>query len=242
MASQFLSMCVRAIDYCPPIDLEFGEFLRAVITADRELVPDDPWAYREAWIDAFRAREILPKRVTSLDEAALVWRRPQERLPGIAGLSFARLRFRGDPGRFPAATELRRQARTLGQIIGNRGQTEMFGLVPAGDGVSPPCIEAIRSARRIGPDGQVVFDLIAEVIQHRSLKDGSRTFPVWGGRTIVLGPEGEFRYVIGKGTASPERSRVLANFMSSPLGRRYWNEGEATMVPVGEVLQMLHEP
>jgi hypothetical protein len=240
LASQFLSMCVRAIDYCPPIDLEFGEFLRAVITADRELVPDDPWAYREAWIDAFRARRILPKRVTSLDEAALVWRRPQEHLRGIPGLSFARLRFRGDPGRFPAATELRRQARTLGQVIGNRGQTEMFGLAPAGDGVSPPRIESVRSARRIGPDGQVVFDLVAQVTQHRVLKDGSRTFPVWGGSTIVLGPEGEFRYVIGKGTASPERSRVQANFMASPLGRRYWNEEEGSMVAVGEVLQMLH--
>jgi hypothetical protein len=240
LASQFLSMCVRAIDYCPPIDLEFGEFLRAVITADRELVPDDPWAYREAWIDAFRARKILPKRVTSLDEPALVWRRPQEQLTGITGLSFAKLRFRGDPGRFPAATELRRQARTLGQAISRRDLTEMYGLVPAGGDISRPCVESIRSARRIGPDGQVVFDLIAEVIQRRLLRDGSRTFPVWGGSTIVLGPEGEFRYVIGKGTASPERSRVQANFMSSPLGRRYWNEGEATMAPVGEVLQMLH--
>ncbi len=56
LASQFLSICIRAVDYCPPVDLEFGEFLRAVITADRELVPDDPWAYREAWIDAFRDR------------------------------------------------------------------------------------------------------------------------------------------------------------------------------------------
>ena len=27
LASQFLSMCIRAIDYCPPVDLEFGEFL-----------------------------------------------------------------------------------------------------------------------------------------------------------------------------------------------------------------------
>ncbi|HEX2725951.1 MAG TPA: hypothetical protein VHN20_09050, partial [Beijerinckiaceae bacterium] len=73
LASQFLSICIRAIDYCPPVDLEFGEYLRALITADRELVPDDPWGYREALIDAFRERGILPSGVTALDEAALVW-------------------------------------------------------------------------------------------------------------------------------------------------------------------------
>jgi hypothetical protein len=25
LASQFLSICIRAIDYCPPIDLELGQ-------------------------------------------------------------------------------------------------------------------------------------------------------------------------------------------------------------------------
>ena len=29
VASQFLSICIRAIDYCPPCDMEFGEYLRA---------------------------------------------------------------------------------------------------------------------------------------------------------------------------------------------------------------------
>ena len=48
LASQFLAMCIRAIDYCPPVDVRFGEYLRAMITADHDLVPDDRWAYREA--------------------------------------------------------------------------------------------------------------------------------------------------------------------------------------------------
>ncbi|UBF30357.1 hypothetical protein K9N68_34700 (plasmid) [Kovacikia minuta CCNUW1] len=60
LASQFLAICIRAIDYCPAVDLEFGEFLRAVITADRDLVPDDPWGYREAWIDGLPATRDLP--------------------------------------------------------------------------------------------------------------------------------------------------------------------------------------
>src|SRR5690606_32601690 len=39
LASQFLSICIRAIDYCPPVDIVFGEYLRALITADAALVP-----------------------------------------------------------------------------------------------------------------------------------------------------------------------------------------------------------
>ncbi|HLL13295.1 MAG TPA: hypothetical protein VK570_19685, partial [Rubrivivax sp.] len=66
LASQFLSLIIRAIDYCPPVDIRFGEYLRALITADCNLVPDDRWAYREALIDAFLQRNIYPRHVNSL--------------------------------------------------------------------------------------------------------------------------------------------------------------------------------
>ncbi len=69
LASQFLTICIRAIDYCPPVDITFGEFLRAVITADIDLVPHDEFAYREAWIDAFAKQGIYPADVPSLSEA-----------------------------------------------------------------------------------------------------------------------------------------------------------------------------
>src|SRR5260370_42240913 len=29
VARHFLNICIRAIDYCPPVDLQLGEFLRA---------------------------------------------------------------------------------------------------------------------------------------------------------------------------------------------------------------------
>ncbi len=46
LASHFLSLIIRAVDYCPPVSIRLGEYLRALITADHDLVPDDPWAYR----------------------------------------------------------------------------------------------------------------------------------------------------------------------------------------------------
>jgi len=40
-AEQLLTMSIRALDYAPPTDLEFCDFLSAFLTADSEIVPDD---------------------------------------------------------------------------------------------------------------------------------------------------------------------------------------------------------
>ncbi|MGH3118462.1 MAG: hypothetical protein ACRDQ2_15380, partial [Gaiellales bacterium] len=72
-AQRVLDMCVRAFDYMPPVDVTFGDFLRAMITADYELVPDDDLSCRSAMIEAFRLRGIYPDNVTSLAEESLLW-------------------------------------------------------------------------------------------------------------------------------------------------------------------------
>jgi hypothetical protein len=224
--------------------LEFGEFLRAVITADRELVPDDPWGYREAWIDAFRKRGILPSNVDALDENALAWKAPKEMLKRVPSLSFARLRFRGDPGRPAGAGELGRQAAALGAVIADPKYAEAFGLqAPQEGSILKPCIESIRSARRIGPDGQILFDIVAEISQRRiikSIEEISR--PFYGGSTVILGPEGEFRYVIGKAVKSKSARREDAQFafMQSERGRHYWTPKGQVLQPERNALKMLH--
>lgn len=70
-AGHILTMCIRALDYCPPIDITFGDFLRAVITADSDLVPEDSRNYRLAFIDAFRRRGIYPENIKTLSEDSL---------------------------------------------------------------------------------------------------------------------------------------------------------------------------
>jgi hypothetical protein len=35
-AAQLLHICIRAIDYCPPVDVTIGDYLRALVTADAE--------------------------------------------------------------------------------------------------------------------------------------------------------------------------------------------------------------
>ena len=232
LASQFLSICIRAIDYCPPVDVHLGEYLRALITADYNLVPDDPWAYREALIDAFRRRRIHPRDVTSYSEEDLLWQPPRRLLPCITPLSFAELKFQGDPGRPFSGKELRRQACVLGEFVTQRENLMEFGLVAeddpevtaAGDRVGLPVVESIRSARRIGPNSQIVFDSVAEIVQERSVRGGNgrEAFNYYGGCTVILGPNGAVRYVISKSVTGKGRLERRQAFLQSEAGKRYW--------------------
>lgn len=254
LANQFLTMSVRAIDYCPTVDITFGEYLRAVVTADKDLVPDDPWAYREAWIDAFRRRHIYPDLVEDLSEDSLLWGNPQKRvppveIPPIQGLTFAELRFSGDPAWPVDAEELHRQACALGQIVTRPEYLHVFGLAVEGDPdlngdrVILPKIQSVRSSRRIGPSGQIVFDVVAEVTQRRLVRiEGSEhVMNFFGGSTIIIDPDGNIRYVVSKRITNNDRLNEQKAFLESPEGARYKDSlwGEATTKP--NVFAMLHD-
>lgn len=59
-ASHVLTMCIRALDYLPPVDITFFEYLRALITADFDLAAGERFNYRVAFVEAFRRRGIYP--------------------------------------------------------------------------------------------------------------------------------------------------------------------------------------
>lgn len=246
IAAQFQTLCIRAIDYCPPVDVQFGEFLRAVITADRELVPDDPWGYREAWIDAFRQARIYPPGVDTLSEDALLWRPPEETI-GTEELAFARLRFTA-PGRPAGAPELRRQALALCELVSAPRSRHLFGLANpgdprlGGDEVDTPTVQSIRGSRRIGPDGQTTFDLVAEVTQVRLMR-GTGSVPGMefkGGATVILGPDGTVRYVIRKSILNEDRLEAQQRFASAPEGGRYWPVSRGMRRPLPDPLALIH--
>ncbi|MBC7948514.1 MAG: hypothetical protein H7Y42_11575 [Chitinophagaceae bacterium] len=77
ISSHLLSICIRALDYCPPFDITFGDYLQALITADTDLSPEDNNGYRVALIDSFRAWGIFPARVKTLSVYSLCWTQPQ---------------------------------------------------------------------------------------------------------------------------------------------------------------------
>lgn len=62
-ADHLLTMVIRAIDYTPPGEFEFADFLDALITSDNEVAPDDRYNYRKGLLDAFGSYGIsLPER------------------------------------------------------------------------------------------------------------------------------------------------------------------------------------
>ena len=247
LATQFLNICIRAIDYCPPVDVLFGDFLRAVITADYDLVPDDAWAYREAWIDAFRLHGIYPPNVPNLSEDALRWLPPEKQLR-IDALSFGALKFDGDPARPASRDELARQANALAKLVCQQENLAVFGLTHAGhpdlngDSVDTPCIESIRSLRRVGPDAQVSFDLVAEVTQKRYARTPQGvTFPMYGGATIILDAQGVIRYVIKKNILSRKRRERQQAYLSTS-GSKYWLQTHQKLEPQLQLFQLMHAP
>jgi hypothetical protein len=72
-AKHFLQMCIRSLDYCPPIDISFGDYLRALITSDYDMVPIDTHGYRVALIESFRKWGIVPDGVRTISEEQLRW-------------------------------------------------------------------------------------------------------------------------------------------------------------------------
>lgn len=72
-AKHFLHMSIRALDYCPPFDITYGDYLRALVTADYDMVPNDKYGYRVALIESFRRWGIVPDGLKTLSEEQLRW-------------------------------------------------------------------------------------------------------------------------------------------------------------------------
>jgi len=193
-ARHFGNMCIRALDYCPPLDVDFGDFLRALVTADADLVPDDRYGYRDALVTAFRLRGIRPKRVTSLSEESLVWQRSLDggSIPPCAALEFGSVRRVG--GLAQKAMNVR-NARAL--VAFGKANAHALGLAP---GVGPQA-HSFHTVHRVGPTGER-WQFVAELLQRTpaSYDHSGKPEPFWfrGGCTLVFDDEGEVVYCISK--------------------------------------------
>ncbi|RYZ17725.1 MAG: hypothetical protein EOP49_50390, partial [Sphingobacteriales bacterium] len=74
IAGKLMLTCIRALDYCPPVDLRFGDYLRALITADVEVSPDDEDGLRFALLEAFRSWGIVPAHINTYSVESLMWK------------------------------------------------------------------------------------------------------------------------------------------------------------------------
>lgn len=82
IADHLLHICIRALDYCPPLDIDYGDYLRAIISADLDISPVDTNGYRVALIEAFRSWGIFPDTITTLSVESLRWQKADQ-LPSL---------------------------------------------------------------------------------------------------------------------------------------------------------------
>jgi hypothetical protein len=235
-AGQVLDICIRALDYCPPVDLTFGDYLRALVTSDYELVPHDPAGYRLAFLEAFRRRGIYPLDVTTLSVESLRWQTADE--PGnSAGIRKIVQALRQYAEKctyissrkrlFELTLEARQKMRTMiGEILAGETNREevahVFGLdVSGSDGHGPVEVHSLRMAQRFKPDGSPIVQAIMEVTQSSLLPldpsdETGRTFEFIGGCTLVIDlKQPNLDYAIVKNINAPRRAQRVREYLRS---------------------------
>jgi hypothetical protein len=246
-AGHVLQICIRAIDYCPPVDINFGDYLRALITADADMVTDDRHNYRLAFIQAFRQRGIIPWGVRNMSEANLLWDHPAGRKERSAFQKIITPDFLDELVPRTLASQDRRrmfnQSQKKQAILHDRLKAEPYAAevakilltpnLPATyygrdhDSVPHFQVHSVRPARRIGPNGNMVSDLVIEIIQSRygyfdpgdqeAADKGDRTrtpdFILRGGCTLLIdAEENDIRYCVYK-SMSDQRLKSLREYL-----------------------------
>lgn len=78
IARELLGLIVRALDYTPPVNIEFGDYLSALMTADHETRPDDGRYHFQAHLLAMFARFGIEPAAGSENSGR--WLPPRERI------------------------------------------------------------------------------------------------------------------------------------------------------------------
>ena len=233
-AQHVLTMCIRALDYCPPVDLTFGEYLRAIITADVDLVRDDDLLYRVAFIEAFRKRGIYPRDVRTLSVESLTWRGPEnDEVQPSAQLRrlfdalerHARTFLFAERGRRDVRGRLFRLQRDARRDLHEWLEKRFAGDDGARDarylGIDPSApfeVHALRFNNRVGPDGDLDMQVLVTVLQDRQIPvdAGDPAGPAMifeGGATIVADlRQRRIRYGVRKSASSRSRAARQQQF------------------------------
>ncbi len=201
-----LRMVIRALDYLPPVEFEYEDLLEAILVSDAEMSPDDDRHYRASLQEAFGAFGILlrhPGRIVDL--TAKEW------TPSYHGLNWTAMRSdRDEVFRF-----VWENASALG--LNSHYYTH---------------VESVRPAVRVGPDGLVVNEVVADYVQMLELRSsefedhvrywasssgtnfteglpasvGADTpIQLWGGGTLIFDQFGRAKYHVAKPLEDADR-------------------------------------
>ena len=202
VAQQLLNMCIRGLDYCPPTDLEFSQFIAAVLTSDREIAPDDSrFGYRQALRDAAAEYRIAPSDGDCDDDGCWNLFVPDKPLSYMRSNYAAMTRSKDEMFRF-----LWENRKAL--HIDERAYTEVL---------------SIDTAQRSGPDGIALTETICQYYQRADLfaseaewtlgckrpdgMDTTERITAFGGGVLILDQYGQVKYHICNPLKSAGRQR-----------------------------------
>lgn len=143
IADYLLTMIIRALDYAPPVNLEFCDFLSAILTSDREINPNDSkYKFRETLLKSFVSYGIKPKSAGTKNDPG-IW------LPPEGNVSNERIRF----------DSLQRDPDEVFRFIwDNRKPLGLYDKAYSR-------VLSVRPCLRIGPDGFALRETVAEYMQ-----------------------------------------------------------------------------
>ena len=196
VASTLLTMAIRALDYTPPVHIEFGDFLSAMLTADGEIRADDTkYGLRHGLRDWFARYGITAASDT--DDGT--WRASDIQLTS-EGVRFGSLQT--------DAVEMFRL------VWANR---DALHLTPT----AYTRIASLRPCIRTSPDdGMPLRETVAECLQHVKIRaselgkyglvkpEGMATdtlIELEGGSTLILDDYGRLKYEVHNRLPDPDR-------------------------------------
>ncbi len=218
-AATILNICVRALDYCPPVDIRFGDYLRALVTADYEVAPKDEMGYRAALIHAFRSRGIRPEGVVSYSVESLLWPKmddeesPARERPNF--LNVWEMLDQLDRAEYDTDESEDEARRKVFIKLWERADAARGSLGLSKDRKMKVAAQSFYQIRRITPEGTVRREVVAEFVQ--TVKEveifenqpelGKFTFR--GGSTLIIQQDGQVKYSISKPIEGEEGKRRL---------------------------------
>lgn len=208
-AENLLTMAIRALDYCPPVDLTFSDYLAAMLTADSETVPDDTrYKFRAVLRESFALYGIDPPKETTTPTTG-EWK------PFDSSVSINYNRTHFDSMQHDKDEVFRfvwENRHTLG--LDDRAYTR---------------IESVRPSVRQGPDGFFLRETVCEYVQVMRIfgaevrsslgidrPEGMPTtqpITAYGGGTLVFDEYGQIKYHIAQSIGDGKRQSARLQYL-----------------------------
>ncbi|PYQ32211.1 MAG: hypothetical protein DMF56_00115 [Acidobacteria bacterium] len=203
IADCLLTSAIRALDYSPPVDITFGDYLSALVTADREIRPSDTrYQLRSSVLDAFASYGIKP----ASDDPEGYWKTPPK------ALDYTRTHF--DAMR-------RDHDEVFHFVFENR---EELGLHPN----AFTAIQSVRPCTRIGADGFALHETVCvyvQILEPLASELGTldltkppnmpvdKKLRLFGGGALIFDEYGHLKYHVYNPLTSAARQQARLDFL-----------------------------